>query len=302
MTIVAGFHLQDGIVLCGDTMYTGNVKIQQPKLSGVTIFGSTDSREQVSLAFALAGNEANAQMAIEDCIEGIRECPIEQRTGRRITKILRSAVLNVNRDYVEGHSDQYSLGFELIIGAWVPRGGGYRMWSTAGAGLVSNHGYYCHGSGGYIGHYLIRPVFRRAMSRAQTVLLAIQAIAAAKTIDPGCGGGTDFITISDGGVLSAVVPYNPVGIEPNLLSFDNMCRQLLFCIADREMTTNQYNQELDQFVEKCRGMRETIAGRTFDYILDMLRRSAEQTAAASGVQDTAESSSSNPPSNAQSGS
>jgi hypothetical protein len=41
MTIVAGFVVNDGILLCGDTMYTGGMKIHQSKLVGATIADST---------------------------------------------------------------------------------------------------------------------------------------------------------------------------------------------------------------------------------------------------------------------
>ena len=215
MTIVAGFRVQDGIVLCGDTMYTGGMKVHQPKLCSATLADAPDSVDRLSIAFALAGNEANARMAIEDCLEGISEHPAEKRSLRSITTLLRSAILKINRDYVDGHSEaeKYNLQFGLIIGAWLPRGGGCRLWSTAGSGLIHQDPYYCQGTGEYLGHYLIRPVFKKSLSIAETVLLAIQTIAAVKKYDPNCGGDTQFVTITEGGALSAEVPYSAVGTE-----------------------------------------------------------------------------------------
>jgi hypothetical protein len=97
MTIVAGFHVMDGIVLCGDTMYTGGMKLHQSKLVGATLKDSPNPVDHLSVAFALAGHEGNARMAIEDCIDGMSECQPEKRTYRKITRILRSAILGINR-------------------------------------------------------------------------------------------------------------------------------------------------------------------------------------------------------------
>jgi len=73
MTIVAGFCVRDGIVLCGDTMYRGAMKLHQSKLFGSTISDSPHAAEHLSMVFAAAGHEANANMAIEDCIGGVRD-------------------------------------------------------------------------------------------------------------------------------------------------------------------------------------------------------------------------------------
>jgi 20S proteasome alpha/beta subunit len=297
MTIVAGFRVKDGIVLCGDTMYTGGMKIHQPKLCSATLADSPDSVDRLSIAFALAGNEANARMAIEDCLEGINEIPTEKRNLRNITKSIRSAVLKINRDYVDGHSEaeKYGLQFGLIIGAWVPRGG-YRLWATAGSGIISQEAYYCQGTGEYLGHYLIRPMFKMSMSITETVLLAIQTIAAVKKYDPNCGGDTQFVTITEGGALSAEVPYSALGVEGHIESFERMCRQLLFDVADKNLDAAGFDLKLGAFIGYTKALRESFAGRGFNYIVEVLKKAAEKASMQLNPQPTTGGQSPQPPS------
>lgn len=273
MTIVAGFEVRDGILLCGDTMYTGAIKIHQPKLTGASIRDSADKADHCSLAFALAGHEVNAKMAIEECIEGIKECPAEQRTLRKVKQIFRSAILAVHRHYVDGRSENERLAawFDLIIGAWLPRGGGYNLFSTSGsAGLVVvDHD--CLGSGSYFGHYVISPIFNRQMDIEEAALLAIQAIAAAKQYDPSCGGDTQFLTISEGGLLKGgLSPYDIASSEGYLARFEHLSRQLLFDVGNRRMDKKQFEVRLNEFTRRVRSIREIWSGKGTETIGQML--------------------------------
>jgi 20S proteasome alpha/beta subunit len=273
MTIIAGFRVIDGIVLCGDTMYTGAGKIHESKLVGAEIKGTTVKADHSSLAFALAGNEANARMAIEDCIDGFGECPIEQRTLKRVTEIFRTAVLRINREYVHGRSEteRFNAQFELIIGAWLPRGGGCQMFATSGDGVVFRPHYECHGSGAYLGHYIIKPVYSTQMGFADAALLAIQAIAAAKNHDPACGGDTHFMTISQGGELSGIVPHDFRNVEGYLSKFDKESRVLLFRIANTRGDDAQFEECLKFFNENMRSLRAIWSNRTIEFLLSNLR-------------------------------
>ena len=93
MTIVAGFCAADGIVLAGDTMYSGGAKIHQPKLFSYSV---ALGENPCSLAFALTGNEAYGKMAIEDCVDEdlvVQQGPLEQADIWQVGELLRYQAL-----------------------------------------------------------------------------------------------------------------------------------------------------------------------------------------------------------------
>jgi hypothetical protein len=278
VTIVAGFLTQECVLMCADTMYTGNIKIHQSKLFGADLKDSLDSADHCSLTFALAGNEANACMAIEDCIQGIQDCPVAQRGLRAVTKILREAVLNINTQYVDSRpeSERYDAQFDLVIGAWLPRGGGLKLFSTSGPGLVRRDGYDCLGSGSYFGHYLIRPIFNGQMSIREVALLATQAIATAKDYDPGCGGDTQFMTISPGGSRSSLIPFDVSSSEGYITEFDRLSRRLLFEIGNGQADETQFDAKLSMFTDEVRRIRAMWNGKGFEFLEQMISKLVSQ--------------------------
>ena len=267
MTIVAGFLLQEHIVLCGDTMVTSGIKTHQSKLQG---FHVNDGAERYTFGFALAGNEVNGEMAIQDCIAALSECPKQELTLRKATEILREAIADINRRYVDGRSDTER--FDLIIGAWLPRGGGLKLFSTAGGSGVIRRDHECLGSGYWLANIIANPMFHRRMRLDETVLLAIQAIAAAKKYDPYCGGDTNFMVIARGGAISAAVPYRAVEVENYIADFDNSSRRLLLDLGNAELQEADIERKLAEFVEVGRRVRAFLRNRGFDYMTSFLQR------------------------------
>jgi hypothetical protein len=98
MTIAAGFRIDDGILICAESQYTGAAKIFQQKIFPMTITGD-------SYVFALAGHELNGKMAIDECQEAISELAPEQRSLRNVTLSLRVYLTSEgirNREAVPG--------------------------------------------------------------------------------------------------------------------------------------------------------------------------------------------------------
>jgi 20S proteasome alpha/beta subunit len=246
MTIAAGFLLDNQVLLCADTLVSYGIKVYDSKLQGWS-----DNSDKCSLGFAIAGNEPNAKMAIEDCIEGVESCPREKRDLRNITKILRTSILGINRQYVDGRPDEEKL--SLLIGAWIPRGSGARLFSASGAGVVRRD-YDCLGAGFYLGQYIIRPVFHRKMGIESATRMAIQAISAAKKHDLNCGGDTHFLTVSASGV-STEMPYSTVMSEHLISRFELECSQLLLDVGNGGMSAEEFEERLEDFSQWCRRIR-----------------------------------------------
>jgi 20S proteasome alpha/beta subunit len=273
MTIIAGFFAQDGVLLAADTMHTDGTRIHRPKLSGFSL--NVNTPEVCSLAFALAGHENNAKMAIEDCVEGLEDCPPGSRSLKEVRRILRHAVKEINDKYVDSRpdSERADYKFELIIAARLPLAGGLHMFKSSGSNLLSAEPYHCAGVGAYLGDYLMRNMFSPSMRIRDATLLAIQAFGAAKTYDSNCGGDTQFLTITENGAISDVVPYNISTSESYIGQVEELTRKLLFHIANKEMDEHQFDQVLATFADQVRIIRAFWTEKTEQYFERILPRS-----------------------------
>lgn len=267
MTIVAGFLVQDGLLLGADTMYTGGAKIHQPKLFGYMFH--PDTPQSASIAFALAGHEDFGKMAIDDCVEAIEAYPLAELSIKNVRGLLRNAVKTINDEYVgkKPSAERESARFELIIGMWLPLAGGLRLFRTNGSAVNDAGNYHCTGFGAYLGDYLMRNIFSPTIMRIKdAALLAIQALSAAKAYDASCGGDTQFMTIFPGGKISAVVPYDVRTSEYYISEFEKLSRSLLFNIGNAAMADKDFETWLSSFADEVRRIRSFWKGEGFGYL------------------------------------
>jgi hypothetical protein len=257
MTIVAGFCVQDGLLLCADSQYTGGTKVHQPKLFGYTI--NSGIPESCTLAFALAGHENFGKMAIDDCVESITDCKPKERTMAKIKRLLRKAIKSINDEYVDTRptdAEKEAAKFDLIIGAWLPMAGGLRMFRSSGPAVLLAGAYHCTGIGAYLGDYLMRDVFdRQSMDLNDVMQLATQALLAAKSYDANCGGDTQFMAIYPGGKISPVVPFDVRHAENYAAAFDKSSRRLLLAIGNLKLTDEYFQEWLRSFTMEVERMR-----------------------------------------------
>jgi 20S proteasome alpha/beta subunit len=234
-------------------MYTGAMKILKQKLFPVTF------SEREHLVFALSGNEAYGKMAIDDCIEVVRQLEPEKRTLRNVNTAIRSAIKPINDQYVYSRPayEREALEFQFVIGAWLPKGGGAQLFSTEGSAVNLQSDYECIGSGAYLGHYLIRPVFHRILGLNAIVLLATQMLAAAKTYDVYCGGPSTFSIITNDGEIKTLFDYPFYQVETFLSNYDYQTRSLLFQLADSGVDDDSFNRIFEIFTQQMKHLRET---------------------------------------------
>jgi 20S proteasome alpha/beta subunit len=256
MTIAAGFRVEDGVLLCADTMYTGAMKIHQQKIFPVS-FRDGGGEHPEHFVFALAGNEAYAKTAIDKCTEALTDLGPEKRTLRNVKKELRSVMKLIYDTYIYSRpeSERLSLEFQFMIGAWLPRGGGAQLFSTEGPMVNLQHDYDCIGTGAYLGHYLIRPVFSQMLKMPAVMTLASQMLAAAKEYDTNCGGLSTCAIIKDGEVNPSY-GYQFHTAETFITHYDGLSRQLLLYIADPEIDDVVFQRQLEVFTDSVKRIRE----------------------------------------------
>jgi hypothetical protein len=267
MTIVAGFHVQDGMLLVADSLYSGGIKIHQPKLFGYQLNPGTP--DMCALAFALAGHEDFGKMAIEDCVEAVRNIPLEERDMTKFKSAMRTSIRTIHNEYVERspRGERDAAKFDLIVAAWLPRAGGLWLFRSRGpAFLQVRDQYHCAGIGAYLGDYLMRPMFTPRMTVNQVALLAIQGFAAAKSYDQYCGGDTQFLRVNEGGQLTNVVPYDIQDSEVYVSLFERASRSLLFTVGDRTIDDAEFERKMANYASEVKSIRKMWKeGHPFQY-------------------------------------
>jgi 20S proteasome alpha/beta subunit len=252
MTIVAGFRVQDGVVLCSDTQYTGGAKIYQRKLFPCAI--GTDS-----YLFGLSGHEPNGKMAIDECQDAIEALDPSERTVRNVKKALRLAVKPVIDEYVLSRPDteRDALGFELLVGCWIPAGKacGHNLFAIRSNGAVNKiDGYECIGVGSYLGHYLLRPAFEESLSLDAVMLLAAKVLKSAKSYDASCGGPSAFEVINKDGSYRQV-SYDFYHAELFLRHYESQADSLAVFVAPQNKEDIMFDAKLREFTETIKAMR-----------------------------------------------
>jgi 20S proteasome alpha/beta subunit len=254
MTIVAGFRVKDGVVLCSDTQYTGAAKIYQKKLFHLPI--GTDH-----YVFGLAGHEPNGKMAIDECEDALSDLKPGEHTTRRMKNVLRCAVKPVIDDYVLARPayEREVLEFSLLVGCHAADGpsAGHKLFAVRSNGVVNNiEDYECLGTGSYLGHYLLKPSFHEFMSLDATMLLASQALRAAKDYDASCGGPSSFEVIMSNGNHETVA-YDFYNTDAFLRHYEMFEAQLRFAIAPQNKDDLLLELRLKEFTDAVRGIRAT---------------------------------------------
>jgi 20S proteasome alpha/beta subunit len=243
MTIAAGFVVQDGVLLCSDSQYSGGIKLFKKKIFPFSI------DDECSVAFALDGLEGVAKMAIHDCREAIAEMPKRKRTLKSVRTALRVVVRSINKDYVSPDRD----GFDLIIALWLKTEAEPKLFATSGKAVNDIYHYKCIGSGGlYLGHYLVeqsRDISEICpMITEHAFLLGSRMLTAAAMFDDGCGGLPVFWLLrKDGSFLRS--EYNTIGAESHLRQAESVAQDFILNIANVRITD-------PVFATNCNGLSQ----------------------------------------------
>lgn len=249
MTIAAGFVLDDGILLCADTLYTdGYTKEYRDKIFPW-------AGKYAAACFAMAGNSDIARMAVEDCRAALSAAKTDELSTTKILRLVRPILKRTYETYVDQrpHEDRESAHFELLIGL-VTRTEEPALFVVR-PGFAPVDTFECIGGGRQLGRHIIEPSYDRHLTVNRAVVLAIQALAATKQRVNGVGGQSQFLVLRDK-VLSAVVPHDVNRSEPLVLEYFRRCSDLLVNLADQGLSDDEIRDRLDRFIWSARDTRE----------------------------------------------
>ena len=207
VTIAAGFNFNDGILLCADTKHTGSMALYKPKLfpSDYVIGGVSRAKS----VFAIVGSDTYAKMAVTKCSEAISR--LKQWSLIDMATAIEKVLLQVHKNHVYPHPDRNMVGgpdFWLMVALWSSVDG-LRSYKTTQTSIVPFDVYDCAGSGEYLGHYLLKPIYRdRYVDLERAVSIACTALQRIKAYDADCGGNSEFIKLTKSGELGNIARFD----------------------------------------------------------------------------------------------
>ena len=201
MTIAAALTFDSGVLLCADTKhtYTGWVQFESTK-----IFTSeyADSRS----VFVITGPVDWAVAAIQSSERALASLSSASQTLAEMQKTVERELRTLYQEHIYPHPDP-KPDFTLLITLYSAVERRWQLFRTNETKLRALRGYDCHGTGAYLGHYLIRP--RYLAARAKKLLdldlvftVAVEALREIKDYDEGCGKSSEVAVLhADGRVI-----------------------------------------------------------------------------------------------------
>ena len=249
MTIAAGFVCRDGILLCADSLYSGQEKAYRDKLYSHITSGGT------ALGFAISGDVDYARTAICDCLESVSEMAHErQQDILSVKKTIRRAVKRVLRDYGAEKLDQFQKP-DILIG--IRAGDVLQLCSARDSAFPSIDKFECKGSGGYLASYMLSHIrYPEHFTITQILPWVVRALAAVKVHDTYCGGGSQFLAMRIGqstGIKSLRIDE----IDAIAETFD-LSVSRLFWEMTRRNAEQPFDAALKAFTQTIEELRENL--------------------------------------------
>jgi hypothetical protein len=234
MTIAAGFHCNDGVVISTDTLMTASPsKTHESKIHHWSFPGG-------KVGFALAGNVPGALCAIER----VKRC-LSDKTGNALSHIEKTLESEYKRqviDLPEELRDDYSLLFVL----WLPDGKA-RLYGAEGLSVYPIDAWEAIGIGMDLANFVIGQ--GHSPSRIYDALkLSSYTLSSIKDNVDGCGGMSVHLVTTNEGEMGIVTSLHGPSrdLQEYARTFDGTVRELLMQIA----TEGASNEQVEQYVKE----------------------------------------------------
>jgi 20S proteasome alpha/beta subunit len=258
LTIVAGFHFADGVLLCADTEINESfAKYQASKIRGYAIGPAVPPDK---IAFAMTGTVPVAERAIALCGEALSEkarvSPFEM-TNDGIRQCIETQIGKFYREHIFTHP-LYNTGherepnFDLLIAVWSHITGRTSLLATNEQMVNVVRNYECMGIGAYFARYVSQGLFRHHLTLNETALLAAHILQQTKNNVPGCGKRSEFLVIERGEMNQMPAMEVSLGEEYSD-KYAPLMNSLLFALADEN---KDFDVTMFEFRALADGLRE----------------------------------------------
>jgi 20S proteasome alpha/beta subunit len=267
VTIVAGFHFTDGVLICADTEITETyAKYQGSKIRGYDIGPSKPGDKVV---FAITGSVPHAERAIQLCgnalSEKARTAPNEM-TNDAIQSCIEHEIAQFYQQrifthplYGQGRQDE--PGFDLLVGVWSHVTGRTSLFATREDVVTLVRNFECLGIGSYFARYISQNLFRYNLSLSEVVLLATHILQQTKNNVPNCGKRSEFMVLKSGDMSAKSAMEISLG-EQYSDSYVRLMSSLLFDLAN---TDKDFEEIMTLFRALALGLRESHATQRAGY-------------------------------------
>jgi hypothetical protein len=226
MTIAAGFVCADGMLLCADRQFTGQVKLPGTKL--------WDHRDgDLRILTASAGDAALMRLAEEGITDGVNSQTslIDAREG------IEAVLERLHIDYIDKRiAIDPSYGVDLIVAIRTIDGFElleHQAWAVVP--VERTRGFACIGSGSILGTYVADQLFHPGQTAAGTAVVATHVLQIAKRYDPWCGFGSDIRALAGTGDSIDMSVTSVAQIEGFFDEVYRTLRPLLFVATNAEL-------------------------------------------------------------------
>lgn len=255
MTVAIGIHTINGIVVCADSQYSSSFKA-----NGQKVFSWCDAG--VAVVFAIAGDVANATMAVQECCE-VLNLNASARSLPKVKKIIQLVIKEIQEKYVDKIplNEREAARFTLIVGIATKDHDPCLYYTSETGAMVRFDEYHSIGSGGYLAGYVLSAAYDSNMQVDEASACAAYALAAAKRHDSECSGPSQFVTIRQitrrgGYMLSVVVPFDLESMEKGMLQYERMAMGMLLEAGNFALSEEYFKERVDKFAWRVREMRK----------------------------------------------
>jgi hypothetical protein len=247
MTIAAGFSHGSGIVLCADTQQeAGTGKFHGPKVGVSDIpYGK--------IAFAMAGNAAFATTAVQSCAAALGTT-----TPSKTISVMVEVLESEYRRLVFTHplyTTDPNLWYAIIIALWQESTKTCSLWVTQEHSIHSCFEHFCAvGAGTDLANVIVRPFADDALTEQRTLTLMAYMMARVKDNVAGCGGISQYISLSDDGACSSLINISLDEVEKVAALYDKAVHELLLFINEDDYEA--FSRGLTHFGYQAHALRD----------------------------------------------
>jgi hypothetical protein len=270
MTIAAGFVATDGILLFADTQHTSYCdKTYRRKIISAKV-------SQAMVHFAIAGDDDYAASAVEDCRESLSAIEIASPSAWEVRKVIRRTIKKVIEDYEKRSlSPDQKPEFIVSVGSYKD---GLKLFSSRETAIPPVEDYDFRGSGRTIASYIMHSFGPRVINQTMEGLLpiALHILSAAHKQDPNCGGGAQFVALSQipaldqSGLLmraSDVCTMDRLGIDAHVREYEYWSGALFsLAVGAAELSDEEFNKRLAVIGERFAEIRADIMRPPSEYM------------------------------------
>lgn len=250
MTIAAGFHCRDGVILCADTElnYGDSIKVTGSKMQYLV------RPKEAFVAVTGSGHWNYVQMAFQKIQERWMAAQIEDMDGPKLKDLVEDIVLEIYERHIAFAPDP-KPGFSLLLGLKT-RESTVLIVSNETA-VAFNYNFEISGIGTTFGLYLADVVqWRREGSTytaKEAAILAAYILWVAKQYTPGCGGASEVMALTRSGIFEI---RNLALLESRFYTWDTVLRPLLFLpMFDTDVSGSAFSEKANRFSDLLQQIR-----------------------------------------------